>query len=389
MKKNMLSPPDAHPAKLQFPGQWYHRLVLMSTFVVFVAAGTNVRLFAQSNNDWHTGKRLDRFNQTPISASWADASLSRVLKRIAQSQQIATFLDRRVDPSSPVNVTGKNISPEALLWKIADSQKLGVCRIADFYYLGPPQTAARLSTLWQQMESESGRNRKAFEVKWERKSRLTTKPVVVVKQILDQLATEHGFRIENPEALAHDVWAQVDLPQTSVAGQVGIILVGFGKWFHRSEDGTTISIIDFPSIETASFKTETLSDPKETAKQIKPQFPDLKISATKKRLTASGPPLEVARLRRHVAQSRVIQPVASEDKRFSLNTSAPRGAVLATVAKQLNLKLNYAAETQALLQEEIRLQIKDASLSQLLDETLKGTQLKYETTETELLILSK
>ena len=121
---------------------------------------------------------------------------------------------------------------------------------------------------------------------------------------------------------------------------------------------------------------------------MKGLFPNLKISGNRKRLTASGPPLEVARLRRQLAQSKTIEQATSETKRFSLNTSASRGAILATVAKQLNLELKFSAQAQATLQQEIRLQIKDATLVELLDETLKGTELKYETTENELVISS-
>lgn len=363
-------------------------MVLAIVFAVSVAGGTSAQLAAQSINDWHTGKRLDRFNRTPISASWADASLKRILNRFSQSQRVAVFLDRRVDPSPTMNITAKNLGAEALLWKIADSQELGMCRVADFYYLGPPETAASLPTLWQQMKAESGRKRKSFEVNWERKSALTTKSVVVVKELLDQLASKHRFEIENPEAVAHDVWGQVELPETSVAGRVGIILVGFGKWFERSQDGKKIRIIDFPSVETADFRTESLQDPAAAAKKMKGLFPNLKISGNRKRLTASGPPLEVARLRRQLAQSKTIEQATSETKRFSLNTSASRGAILATVAKQLNLELKFSAQAQATLQQEIRLQIKDATLVELLDETLKGTELKYETTENELVISS-
>ena len=388
-EKSMLSPFGINPIQTRSASRRCRRLDPVIAFVVFVVFGTCSTLLAQSNNDWHTGKRLDRFNQTPISASWTDTPLRQVLNRFSESQHVGTFLDRRADPSSLVNIAAKNMSPEHFLWEIAESQELGMCRVADFYFFGPPEISAALPTIWQQMESESGRQRKTFKVQWERKSTLTTKPVVVVKQLLDRLATEHGFEVENPQAIPHDVWARVELPETSVAGRVGIVLVGFGKWFERSKDGTKIKIIDFPSIKTASFRTVTLSDPQATAKKMKPDFPDLKISGNKKRLTASGPPLEVARFRRQLAQAQTVKPVAPENNRFSLNTQAPRGSILVTVARQLNLELEFYGESKSLLEEEVQLKIKDATLSQLLDETLKGTDLKYETTDGKLKISTK
>ena len=389
-KKSMLSPLGPNSLQIR-SARWQQscRWALVVVFVVFVAFGTCPQLGAQSDNDWHTGKRLDRFNQSPVSASWTQVPLRRVLKRFSKSQKVGIFLDRRVDPTTPVDIAANNVSPERFLWQVADSQKLGVCRVADFYFFGPPEVTASLPTLWEQMETQSRRQQKTYDVKWEETSQLTTQPVVVVKRFLEQLADEHGFEIENPQAIPHDVWAQVELPETSVAGRVGVILVGFGKWFERSKDGSSIKIIDFPSIETASFTTVSLSNPRETAKKMKamkPEFPDLKITATKKRLTATGPPLQVARLRRELVQSQVVEAIAPEDKRFSLNTHASRGGILHTVAKQLNLELEFYADNRLLLQEEIKLQVNGATLNELLDEALKGTQLSYKITDTKLII---
>lgn len=364
-------------------------LVCLVTFVVIGAIGIASDANGQSIVDWHTGKRLERFNQTPVSGSWTQTPLRDVLNRFSNSQKVGIFLDRRIDPTTPINIAANNVSPERFLWDIADSQGLGVCRVGDLYFFGAPTTAASLPTLWDQMESQSERQRRNFKVQWKGKAPLTTPPVVVVKDLLQQLANQHQFEIENPEAIPHDVWAKFELPQTSLGGRVGIIVVGFGKWFERSADGKTIKIIDFPTVETALLKTETLPQPRAVAKQMKAKFPDLKIAGSTKRLTASGPPLEVARLRQALVKLQTVTAVAPESNRFNLNTQAPRGSILATVANQLNKKLESPPEIQPILQTEIKLKLADATLTQVLDETLKGTDLKYEMTESELIISAK
>jgi len=358
-------------------------------FVIIGASGTCSRLVAQSNDDWHTGKRLDRFNQAPVSASWADAPLRDVLGSFSASQKVGIFLDRRIDPSQLVNIAAKNVSPERFLWKIAGTQGIGVCRLADIYFFGPPQTTACLPTIWEQMERQSARQRRTYQVKWERKAPLASSSVVIIKPLLEQLANEHHFQIENPEAIPHDVWAPLKLPRTSLGGRVGIILAGFDKWFERSKDGTSIRIVDFPAIKTASLKTETLADPRAISKRMKVEFPELKITGTSKRLSASGAPLEIAKLRRALVNSQTVKAVALDANRFNLNTQAPRGSILATIAHQLSKKLKFTPEFQPMMQAEIQLQVKDATLDQLLDETLKGTELRYEMTDTELVISGK
>ena len=387
MVKSMLSLPGLNRSSAH--GWSRLRLALAVTFVVIGSSGTCSQLLAQANDDWHTGNRLDRFNQTPVSASWTDTPLRNVLSSFSETQKVGVFLDRRIDPSQLVNIAAQNVSPERFLWKIAGTQTIGVCRVGDIYFFGPPETAACLPTIWKQMESQSGRQRRTFKVQWERKTPLSTSSVVVVKQLLEQLASEHQFEIENPEAIPHDVWAQVKLPPTSLGSRVGIILADFGKWFERSKDGTSIRIVDFPKIKTASLKTESLADPRAMSKKMKAEFPELKITGTSKRLTASGAPLEIAKLRRALVNSQTVKAVALSANRFNLNTQAPRGSILATVAQQLNKKLKFAPEVGQILQTEIQLQIKDATLNQLLDETLKGTELKYELTDTELVISGK
>ena len=387
MIKSMLSLPGLNRP----PAHWGARLrlALAVTFVVIGASGTCSQLLAQTSDDWHTGKRLDRFNQTPVSASWTDTPLRNVLTSFSETQRVGVFLDRRIDPSKLVNIAANGVSPERFLWEIAGTKRIGVCRVADIYFFGPPKTAAYLPTIWEQMETQSSRQRRTFKVQWERKTPLNTSSVVVVKQLLEQLASEHQFKIENPEAIPHDVWAQFKLPPTSLGGRVGIILAGFDKWFERSKDGTSIRIVDFPTIKTASLKTETLVDSQAMSKRMKDEFPKLKITATSKRFTASGAPLEIARLRREMVNLQTVKAVALDAKRFNLNTQAPRGSILATVAQQLNKKLKFTPEIQPMLQAEIQLEIKDATLNQLLDETLKGTELKYELTDTELVISAK
>jgi len=388
-KKSMLSPLGYNPFRTRSGLGLRLAMMLAVTFVVIGPSGTCFGLITQVNNDWHTGKRLDRFNQTSVSGSWTDTPIRDALNSFSKSQKVGLFLDRRIDPSKLVNIAASNISPEGFLWQIAESQQIGVCRVADLYFFGPPKTAACLPTIWGQMESQSGRQRRTFEVQWEKKSPLRTSSVVVVKQLLEQLATEHQFKIENPEVIPHDVWAQFELPPTSLAGRVGIVLAGFDKWFERSKDGKSIRIIDFPKIEIASLKIESLADPRATSEEMKLEFPELKITGTSKRLTASGPPLQIARLRRALIKSQSVEAAAPDAIRFKLNTQAPRGSILATVAHQLNKKLKFSPEIQQMMQAEIQIQIKDATLNQLLDETLKGTELKYELTDTELVISAK
>lgn len=337
--------------------------------------------------DWLTGTKLDRFNQSSLSVSWAEAPLKARLKNYAKLKKTAIFLDRRVDPSLSMNLIANSVSPEQFLWAAADSQELGVCRVGDVYYFGPQKTTASLPTIWSSMTRETSRQKRAYKVDWSSKNQLTTDTIVEPKQLLEKIAKENNFVIENLDELPHDLWAKVQLPTMSLDGQVGIILVGFDKWFERSEDGKSIKIVDFEEVKVATLtvrRSINFPEPRKVADKLREEHPTLKISANKQRLSASGPPLELAKLKSTMVKMQVTQKVDPDLIRFNVTTTAARLTFLRTIAAQSEKKLVYDPSLQKQLEEVIALKLKNVSLTELLEASIEGTGLKHEMKSTEL-----
>ena len=386
-----------------FPTQIAAKLALIIASATFVATGTTPLFSQPSTNSsptlqqnldsliaWKTGRQLDRFTTASISASWTEADLRDRLINFAQTQKAAIFIDRRIDPSQLINITMNNVSPEQFLWSIAKKQSIGVSRVGDFYYFGPPTTAASLPTLWKQLRSESSKQKLNYQVDWTKRAPIKTGQVVNVKTLLEELASENKFQIENLDEIPHDIWSQFELPRLSLDGRVAILLVGFDKWFERSADGKSIRIVNFKAAKRAEFQTTAIDDPRETAKKLRPNYPGLKIVGTKTRLSASGPPMEMAKLRADLINGQAVEKVKLEDILYpSVKTRTSRLGFLQAVAAQVNRKVTFDRKHQPKLDEQINLELEKVTVFELLDATLNGSGLKYEISDTELRIMGR
>lgn len=373
---------------------------LIVTAMTFVATGmspavgqlvhpsdTQSQLILDSHTNWKIGSQLDRFTLATISASWTEAELRNRLISFANTQKAAIFVDRRIDPSQPINLTLNHVSPEQFLWAVAAKQGIGVCRIGDFYYFGPPETAASLPTVWKKMRSESSKQKRSYEIDWTQRQALKTTQVVNIKQLIEELAAANQFQISNPEKIPHDIWAEFELPKMSLDGRLAILLVGFDQFFSRSSDGKTIEIVDFEPVKRALYETAKIDTPRDVAKELKPKFPNLKITATKTRLSVSGPPLEVANLRATLIGRQSVQKVDLQDIAYEKVTArASRLAFLQKVAKQVGRQLIFDSELKPRLDEQINLELKKVSVFELLEATLEGSRLQYEISDTEIRI---
>ena len=342
---------------------------------------------AKPVTQWLTGSKLDRFNQSSLSVSWVEAPLKSRLQNYAKLKKTAVFLDRRIDPSNLINLAVNSVSPEQFLWSVADSQEIGVCRIGDLYYFGPPSSTASLPTLWKSMRRDTSKNKRTHKVAWSQRTQLKTDTVFEPKALLEKIAKDNNFTIENLDELRHDVWIQLEVPPMSIDAQVALLLVGFDKWFERSADGSSIKIVDFEEVKIAELelkRSKNFPDPKKPLAEMQAKYPDLKITGTRQRFSASGPPKSIANLKNDLVKRQVTERVDPKLIRFSLTARNKRLEFVKTVVAQYGKKLKYNPQDTELLEEVITLKLENANLEQLLEASLKGTGLKYKIKDSEI-----
>lgn len=369
------------------------QLTVMSIIATVIAllapvGGTAVCQEPSDGVDWLTGKDLDQENQLAFSASWTDAPLRSRLTAFANQRKIGIFIDRRVDPGLQINISMSQVTSEQFLWEIADRCGIGVCRIEDFYYLGPLETAATLPHVWKTLKGETSKLRRASPVQWTDSQPMKFNSIVSPRNLIQDLAQEYDFHPTNLDEISHDVWFGFELPAMSLDSRIAILTVGFDKWYRRSSNGKTITIVDFPTVPTAQTEFRNLTNAKQISRDLKERFPDLKISSTRTSIKATGPPLSLAQLNRAVVQLRA--PIVSEKTPpLTLTTKASRKAILMRIA-QLTLRDFQSTEaSSAALGEQVAINVKEVSVERLIQEVLKDSDLKFDLDDRQLRISRK
>lgn len=348
---------------------------------------------------WRTGKDLETQLAKPISITLSGAPLREELLRLAAQQKIGLFIDRRVDPGTPVELVARDRTFEQVLWHLADQNQLGVCRLGDFFYLGPLPTADNLPLIWQQMKQQSSRLRPRSNdkstVDWTVRQPLNWDFLSVPGELLTGLSRRHHFTIEpnsgilpagSGEPLPHDLWPAISLPELSLDGQVGLLVIGFGFWYERDPDKDRIRLIPFPLADQGRYEFPAGERGGQRLNQLKQQFPACQFSRSGSRLLASGSPEQLREVRRWLSEANRNPGTTGGRQVFSLTIKASRGSILNSVAVQTGRQFQFDPALAEPLAEFVELSVEEIELEGLIEEVLKGTSLKYQLDDQQLII---
>ena len=365
---------------------WLVSIIIIACFAcpsITFAQGDSPVLVETQKAKYLTGQKLDRRKLQPLSLWWKDAGLRDRLKAFSETQNIAIMLDRRVDPNTIVNLGIENRTVEQIFLRISAPANIGVCRIEDCYYFGPVDTTIALPIAMDTLFRQAKKVARRSKVKWTVKRPVRTGPIVATKSLIEAVATKHGFTVNGLEELPHDLWYSVSLPPTSVLGQIQLMLAGFDKTFEIDPDGKSITIIDFPKIESARRIFPVAKRPA-NMKELTAQFQDLKLSYRSKTLTASGPPQQLALLEAALIEQ--VKPRTNQKENFTLNTQAERLHILKTIAQTSKLELVLGDIPPAELSDRIKINVTKVTQSELIFETLKESRFTAKVVEGKLVV---
>ena len=332
-----------------------------------------------------TGKKLDRRNEKPLSVWWRDAELRDRLMAFSANESISVMIDRRVDPQTLVNLGVDSRSVEQFLWQAATAARLSVCRVEDCYYFGPSEIVSVLPILEQDLETLAKKKvSKRSIVTWSAKRPLQTGTIVQPKSILESLGRDNRFAIEGIDQIPYDLWHGFSLPPTTLYTRVQLVLAGFDKTFKISNDGRTITIIDLPTIDSATRRfavSKRISDDDVVEKA----FPTLEIKFGGKSVVGKGSPLQLAKLKAALVR-RVQVAALDQDEVYTLKNEASRLTILKTIAADGRLELVLENIEEADLAKLIQIDVVKVSRDELIFKTLEGTGLNGVVQESQLII---
>lgn len=182
-------------------------------------------------------------NRTLVSIRIAGSPLRDALIRLGRTHGRSVFLDRRVDPSQPVEINVQSVPLMEAITRIARKFDLGATRLGTVAYVGPDFATARLRTLcalrWADVEAggASWRNRLSAPIvlNWPR--------LATPRSIFQQIARKSGVQILDLDRVPHDLWPAGDLPALPAVELLTLIGNGLDLTFAVSQDGRAVHLV--------------------------------------------------------------------------------------------------------------------------------------------------
>lgn len=358
--------------------QW---LVLLAPFHLLIPS--EVHLCDAAEQVWSTGAEFDRQLDATIGVRWGGNPLRPALANLARSQHVAIFVDRRVDPDQLLDFVVEDVSLRQLLQRLAAQLRLGIGQVGPVVYLGPPQTAAVLGTVAALKEDQDEQFPAALRTQLRRKQPLQWPELTAPRELVQRLAGDAGLQVQGLEQIPHDLWPEVDLPPLNFAQAMSLVLAGFGLTFDYVPEGPGVRLNPLPVEASITRRIPLPGSPAVARAEIRRRFPGLQFTIDGSHVVVDST-IEVADEIRRLLDGSSARPkppaaTAKVEKRYTLRVQdQPLGAVITAVAKEVGLELRFDPRVQDYRDKLVWLDVKDATLDQLLQILLKPAGLTYQ-----------
>lgn len=353
--------------------------VLWYVLILFLGASAWTALQAAEPEPlWLTGTARQQALNRVAGLTWAETGLRVGLSKLAQTQRIAIWLDRRIDPDQTYTISAAEMPLGRLLQQIGERAGGEVAWLGDVAYLGPPELPARLVTtaILRQQEAAQlpaiprGRMMQVAASAW---PELTTP-----RELIAQWAREAQIRVRGGELLPHDLWAAGSLPPLSWTDRVCLVLAGFELTYEFAPDGSAIRLLPLPTDPVLS-RTLTLSaDAEKRIEPLKQRYPAVSWERQGKRLLVSGRYDHLEEIASQLRGEPVPGAVRTGERRYTLEVmQAPAAAVLAELVRRESIELQSDPGVDPILRQPISLKVTEVTLPELLDKTLHPIGVRY------------
>ena len=333
--------------------------------------------------------RFEQQLRALISTRW-NLPLKAVLNSISETQRVAIFLDRRINPSQKIQLEVHDKSMSATLVQIADQANAQISYIRNVIYIGPKKTTHLLATVVaihaKQHRQIQAENTRVFttskSTQWNRLSQ--------PQSIVAAIAETANARITNIETIPFDLWDKQALPNLPFAMRMSIVLAGFDLTYQINND-TSITLIPFPA-EAKYQKTFSTDVSAANLNRIKNSFPSLKITNNNEQLVASGRWEEIAELESLLRGNTIVRPkpTTTSTQVYTLTvTNQSIHNVLQAIARNEKLELTGSAESRKRWDKRISLEVKELPLDDLLLQVVGKGNLQYHIADNQLIISAK
>ena len=343
---------------------------------------------AAENVVWKTGPEFKRQLDAKTGLTWPESPLRDALMRLAQSQQVAIVLDRRVDPQRVVSIENRELAPlDEVFRQLAKRSDLGVAYVGPVAYFGPQPAAVRMATLLALKRQAAARLPSGVRLRLAQRRPCNWEILAEPRELVAETAGEYGLKLAGSELIPHDLWPAADLPSLTFIERMTLLLAGFDLSYEWSDDGSALRLvpIDDKAIVERVYKVPAAS--RTAANQLAARFPQAKFTPT------TGGLRVAANFADHDAihQLLVGRPAPSNstnqgstnqasrsNTRFTLPVeNQPAGAVIQSIVRRQNLQLDVDPTAYQQLKSLVTFSVNEVTLDELLKKTLAPVNLSY------------
>ncbi|MDG2382411.1 MAG: hypothetical protein P8N76_12140 [Pirellulaceae bacterium] len=319
-------------------------------------------------------KRLE----APVEVTWANAPLRRSLLRLAESQAITIFLDRRLDPNQPLDIRIHASSLRLGLEELANQYDWQVSELGKVVYLGPRPTAGKISTL---AEINRGRLKKLKPTQrrgWQMARSRSWSKLTEPRRLLEQWVSRAGVELLGVNRVPHDLWDQGSLPAATLLDQITILLAGFDLSVSLNRDGSG-RIVKIPSEVAVEHPYRLTPSQRNRLQELQELVGLESLELNGMQLLVNGTTEAHRKIKRWLSGQRsATADQALVQRRYSLTVeNQPLEGVLRSLCQQLGFRLNLEGIPQEKRGQLISFRVQNATESELLTSTVSPAGLSY------------
>lgn len=259
-----------------------HRLLTcLSVWLLFVSSAVAQETVSESK-PLLTGKPLQEALNERKSLSYAGSELGKTLRDLQANTGICILIDRRVDPTTTVNLTTPYVTSRQIIEAVATHVGMSSSFGDSYVMIGPKLSTQKLKTLskingkamLQLRRKLAGDVYRKLSESRNRSWPKLSQPAALITKEADAI----GIVLNNTDAVPHDVWGQAILPAMSFSDFATMILIQFDLTFEVTADGT-MNVVSLPeSVGLQKSYRVSANDKAIVATKIAEQFPNLEIS---------------------------------------------------------------------------------------------------------------
>ncbi|MEX2287918.1 MAG: hypothetical protein WD648_12565 [Planctomycetaceae bacterium] len=299
---------------------------------------------------------FQRALRAPISGSWNNVELRRILRGIADERNISILVDRRIDPTTVRSVDLNNVPLVQGLETIASGSRATICTTDSTVVIGPPASLSKLRTLIQIRDDEMFAS--ASHVSETRRFELV-KPTTIhygdlesPRGLVGRIAGDYALAVDGLEKIPHDLWAGATLPEVDAVTALSLVLNQFDLTFEWTNAGRGIRIVPVPDVVAIErVYTPRNQSPAEAAEAWKNQIEGLTTAVKGRQVIVSGTVEQHAAVAALLNPGRKVgstptppRPVPLSRQRFTLTLQRISVEVLMTKLEDKGIHFDFDRE---------------------------------------------